>query len=63
MAQVVQRLSLQDINAVSSWLAAQAVTLQSEPALQAPGPASSALAVPVPVCGSVALPQPTGAAK
>ena len=63
MAQVVQRLSLQDINAVSSWLAAQAVPVQSEPALQAPGPSSSALAVPVPVCGSVALPQPTGAAK
>ena len=56
MALVVQRLSLADINAASTWLAAQAVPANSAPALTAPNLQSN---VAVPACGRVALPQPT----
>ena len=55
MAQVVERLSLDDINAAASWLAAQPVPAQSEPALKAAAGTSA-----VPACGSASLPTPTG---
>ena len=60
MAEVVQRLSLDDINAASNWLAAQTVPLQSQPAPAAAAGAVKA-GVPVPACGSVALPTATAA--
>ncbi len=53
MADVAARLSVSDIQAVSTWLAAQAVPLQSEPA-RAHDAASMALAAPA--CGSAVLP-------
>lgn len=56
MAHVVERLSLADINAASTWLAAQAVPANSAPALSAPNLRNN---VAVPTCGSVPLPQPT----
>jgi cytochrome c553 len=56
MAHVVERLSLADINAASTWLAAQAVPTNSAPALTAPSLNTN---VAVPTCGGVALPQPT----
>ena len=59
MAHVVERLSLADINAASTWLAAQAVPTDSAPALTAPSLNTN---VAVPTCGSVALPQPTSGA-
>jgi cytochrome c553 len=62
MAQIVQRLSLDDINAAASWLAAQRVPEQSAPQARAPA-AYSGFAVPVPACGTAPLPAPTGAAK
>jgi cytochrome c553 len=62
MAQVVQRLSLDDINAASNWLAAQAVPAQSQPApAHATAAAAAKAGVPVPACGSVALPTATAA--
>jgi cytochrome c553 len=62
MAQVVQRLSLDDINAASNWLAAQAVPAQSQPApANAAAAAAAKAGVPVPACGSVALPTATAA--
>ena len=60
MAKVVERLSLDDINAVASWLAAQAVPAGSE-ALAAPRAApSTAAASTLPACGSATLPVATG---
>lgn len=62
MADVVKRLSTDDIQAVSSWLAAQPVPAQSEPA-PASGRAhyvANVVAV-APACGSASLPTPTGA--
>jgi cytochrome c553 len=56
MAYGVERLSLADINAASTWLAAQAVPANSAPALSAPNLRNN---LAVPTCGSVALPQPT----
>ena len=60
MAHVADRLSLADINAASSWLAAQAVPANSAPALT---PAILHTNVAVPTCGHVPLPQATGALK
>ena len=60
MAEVVQRLSLDDINAASNWLAAQTVPLRSQPVPAAAAGAVKA-GVPVPACGSVALPNATAA--
>lgn len=61
MAEVVNRLSTSDIQAMSSWLAAQPVPLHSEPA-PAPGRTHgiAGVAVIAPACGSAALPMPTG---
>jgi cytochrome c553 len=59
MAHVVERLSLADINAASTWLAAQAVPINSAPAISAPGLRNN---VAVPTCGSVTLPKPTSGA-
>jgi cytochrome c553 len=59
MAHVVERMSLADINAASTWLAAQAVPTNSSPALSAPKLSTN---VAVPTCGHVALPQPTSGA-
>lgn len=61
MAEVVNRLSTEDIQAVSSWLAAQPVPAQSEPVL-ASGRAHyiANVAVVAPACGSAVLPTPTG---
>lgn len=61
MAEVVNRLSTDDIQAISSWLAAQPVPLQSE-AVPASGRAHHAtnVAVLAPACGSAVLPTPTG---
>jgi len=60
MAHVAENLSLDDINAASTWLAAQAVPFNSAPALSA---ANLRTNVAVPACGHVSLPQPTGAFK
>ncbi len=51
MGAVVKRLSLDDIQAVSSWLASQAVPADSHPV-----PAQARLNVGVPTCGSAPLP-------
>ncbi len=61
MAEVVNRLSTNDIQAVSTWLAAQPVPAQSEPA-PASGRAQYAakVAIVAPACGSAVLPTPTG---
>lgn len=61
MKTVVDRLSLQDINAVASWVAAQPLPANTHPALQPPPlPAGTpALAI---TCGSAVLPAPTAAA-
>jgi cytochrome c553 len=63
MAEVVNRLSTSDIQAVSSWLAAQPVPAQSEP-VPASGRAHyiASVAVAAPACGSAVLPTPTGTA-
>ena len=61
MAEVVTRLSSDDIQAVSSWLAAQPVPAQSAP-VPASGRAqyAASVAVVAPACGSAVLPTPTG---
>ena len=65
MALVVQKLSLDDIHAASSWLAAQVVPAQStpEPAQRASSLRPLTLPVPVPACGSAVLPVNAGASK
>ncbi len=60
MAHVAENLSLADINAASTWLAAQAVPANSAPALMAPAVRTN---VVVPTCGHVPLPQSTGMLK
>ena len=60
MAHVAENLSLADINAASTWLAAQAVPANSAPALTAPVMLTN---VAVPTCGHVPLPQSTGVRK
>ena len=60
MAHVADNLSLADINAASTWLAAQAVPVNSAPALSAPVVRTN---VAVPTCGHVRLPQSTGVLK
>ncbi|MES2977024.1 MAG: c-type cytochrome [Pseudomonadota bacterium] len=60
MAQVVQRLSLEDIHAASTWLAAQPVPSGGKPVAAAQ---PSTGTVPAPACGSAPLPQPTGPAR
>jgi len=57
---VAEILSLADINAASTWLAAQAVPVNSAPALTA---ANRRTNVAVPTCGQVPLPLSTGAQK
>jgi cytochrome c553 len=56
MAQVIERLSLDDINAAATWLAHQPVPADSKPAPLALAPAGT------PVCGSAPAPT-TGAAR
>jgi hypothetical protein len=60
MAHVADSLSLADINAASTWLAAQAVPANSAPTLTA---ANLNTNVAVPTCGHVPLPKSTGALK
>ena len=60
MAHVAENLSLADINAASTWLAAQVVPANSAPALTAPVVHTN---VAVPTCGHVPLPQSTGMLK
>jgi cytochrome c553 len=64
MAEVVNRLNTDDIQAVSSWLAAQPVPLQSEPVAASGGAHQIAKgAVLAPACGGAVLPTPTGPAS
>lgn len=56
MKAVVAKLSDEDINAASSWLAAQAVPNDAHPVAERPALTPSAIAV---VCGTVALPVAT----
>lgn len=55
MAAVVQRLSLDDIQAASSWLASQPVPADSHPA--PPLPSLPGMRSDVPACGSAPLPK------
>jgi len=46
MKEVVDRLSLDDINAAASWLAAQPLPANTRPAASRPAPAAGAVAIP-----------------
>ncbi len=53
MKQVVERLNLDELNAVASWLAAQAVPANSKPAATLPAPAAGAVTL---TCASATAP-------
>ncbi|MDB5744384.1 MAG: putative cytochrome c [Polaromonas sp.] len=53
MKEVVSRLSLEDINAISSWVAAQPLPADTHPATAAPAPAAGSAAI---ACGSAPPP-------
>lgn len=53
MQQVVERLNLDELNAVASWLAAQAVPANSKPAATLPAPAAGAITL---TCASTTAP-------
>lgn len=59
MKAVVERLSLQDIHAVASWVAAQPLPADTHPAVQRPALTAGSSAI---VCGSAVLPVATTAA-
>ena len=58
MKDVVARLSLEDINAVANWVAAQPLPADTHPAASLPALAPGAAAIR---CGSAPLPAPAGA--
>ena len=60
MAAVATQLSPADINAVTSWLAAQTLPADTHPASVLPPLAPGTRAIP---CGNAPLPEPTGATR
>ncbi len=58
MAQIVRQLSLEDINAVATWLAAQPLPASSKAVAMLPAPQPGAINI---TCGSAPAPQQAGA--